>query len=393
MSRKIIKPFSVIVLVLMSCLLFSCSVEQEILNHLEISENSPESIINYISANTVRGVNQNNNIQYWGFSVMVEEYIFFADGLGIHRTNRLFENIETLVLNKNLLGNPTAFDTFNMQYLSMFRGLQYYDNRIYFLDQRNFTIYSMDIYGNNILPILSASEIAQGGKIADFILANNKIYFYYFTGDSDGRLKSFNIETRKIIDFGIRAFLFSLSPDSRELHFDYDMALTALNLEDETIHDRMPHNIQTLLWDNRGILGIITNRTISDGRIFFSAPSARNSMILVINEDGYAEELYTRDEGIIDFHINSVNEWIYFTVTYWDERVLHMYRIRNDGSGLEVVYENLVVDFPGMQTIFINIFSEDIILFQRSPTFHNIYALLRNPETDELEMKHINPIN
>ncbi|MCL2392460.1 MAG: DUF5050 domain-containing protein [Oscillospiraceae bacterium] len=381
LAKKTRKLALLIVCVGVSGLLFAC-------NHY-VGGTSEES--KTPSINTVRGLNQNNNIQYWGFAVMVEEYIFLADGLGIHRTDRAFEKIETLVLHETFHEDPAVISPGSMEYLAMFSDLQYYDNRVYFLDRRTETIYSMNLDGSELTQVLSASEITYDSRFDGFIVAHGKIFFGHFYPIS---LKSFDLETREITTYGTGGIFFSINPDGSELHFSYDFALFGLNLKNGTIEDRMPHNIRNLPGHELGVLGIITNRTASSGRIFFSTPHWEGSRIFVINDDGLAEEIYF-NEGMIRRHINSVGEWIYFTVmAQGDENRQHdLYRIRNDGSGVELVHENFVSGTDGVPSIFINMFCEDIILFKISPTFHDIYALIRNPDTGEFERKHINPIS
>jgi len=340
------------------------------------------------SANTARSLNQNNNIQYWGFAVMVDDYIFLADGRGIHRTDRIFENVETLVFNESLREEPPQDSGV---YLAVFSGLQYYDNKIYFLDRRSSTIYSMNLDGSDLTQVFNASE---GGRLGGILLEDEQLFIQHINPSS---LKLFNLETSEITSYEIEATFFSISPDSSELHFvDFELNFFGLNLKDGTIMLRKPLNLDYLI-DKLDFFGFMPHRTVSGGRTFFASSNvSRGSRIFVINNDGFAEEIYFR-RGRIAHYINSIDEWVYFTAMPLEEneryRFQHnLYRVKNDGSIVKLVYENLVSGTFGAPHIFINMFCEDIILFKSSPTSHDIFALIRNPDTGELERMHINPI-
>jgi len=71
---------------------------------------------------------------------------------------------------------------------------------------------------------------------------------------------------------------------------------------------------------------------------------------------------------------------------------VHLYRVSIDGNVLELVYENIVSSDDGWPHAFFNIVCEDIIFFKWSIGFHEIYALVRDPDTNNFSTKLINPI-
>jgi len=327
-----------------------------------------------------RSVNQNNNIQYWGFAIMIEDSIYFADGVGIHKTDASFEHTETLVLNENYPNSPGLNAT-------RFNSLQYHNGKIFFLNQTDSAIYSMDIYGNNITPIFRASQIDQGGTIFEFIVIGKELYFYYFYGSSE--LISFNIETNEITYYHLRPSpIFSLSPDGYELHLIHDWEFTAMNLLDNTVRSAMPSNFETLF--DKGHLSHIFYRTAIGEEIAFAASSIYGGRIFTTDKQWYATEIYHDKESFIFPYINSINEWIYFTSSSLGDTSIHLYRIRNDGSSKELILENIASAEHGIPSVILNIFSEDIILFKTDPTLHSVYALIRNLYTSEFEAKRIN---
>ena len=341
--------------------------------------------------NNIRGVNQNNNLQAWGFALMVENYIFFADSTGIHRSNDLFESIETLVFNENYL-------TYLSSNLSAYSGLQYYNDSIFFLDRSNSTIYSMCLSGNDITPILKASDIGNEGTLGEFIVTDGTIYFHHFVNGTT--LYSFDLETENIINLSITTSpLLSISPDGQYLLFAHNfVTLTGFNFDSGDVRNKMPINFETLS-ANRYVRHI-TSRTVINNSIAFASPHAHGlgSRIFIIDRDGYAEEIYFSEDSIFSF-INAINDWIYFTVMQEGDvsipiedrvRDIHLYRVRSNGGNLELVYKNIAHAAPGIPTVTISIFSEDIILFRTNPTHHTIYALMRNNTTDELVKKAIN---
>jgi len=332
-------------------------------------------------ADVQRSINQNNNLLYTGFAIMIDDNIYFGDGIGIHRTNARFENIETLVFNEDY---QDAVDR------AVFRYLQYYDGKIYFLHATQSTINVMDMDGREVTTLVSASQFESEGILSGFIAINNKIYFNFFDFSHEGYfLKSFDFSTGEIIDFNLlHTPMLSLSPDRSELHFAYDLGeLTALHLENGDVHSIMPLNFWTLV-ENSKLFGIIF-RTVSDGKIVV----AGHGTILVITEDGYAEEIY--HTGPFNQNINAIDSWVYFIrisprIEPRAPRDMHLYRVKNDGSEVERVFEHIAFMNPGIPQVVLNIFSEDLILFKTSSTRHEIFALVRDDNTGELVMIGVN---
>jgi len=329
----------------------------------------------------IRSVNQSNNILYLGFALKIDDNIYFADGVGIHKTDATFEHIETLMLNKN-------YQAAIRDNVAMFNSLQYHNGKIFFLSRVTETIYSMDLYGNDIAPVFSAADIDVGGRIFGFIVIDEKIYFYYNFERST--LMSLNTETGEVRDYNLNPSpMFSLSSDGSELHFVNNFSIAALNLSTSELRDMMPSNYREL-YDRVGLTHIL-HRTISNNEIVFSTNSPElGGMLFVMDQQGYAREIYHDNNIRIAAEVNSLNEWIYFTATPLDDVNIHLYRIRIDGSCRELVFENLASREHGIPFIIFNILSEDLILFRPGSTFHYIYALIRNPNTLEMELKRIN---
>jgi len=356
-----------------------------------------------------KAINQYNNIHLTGFALMINDTIFFADNRGIHKTDTLFETVDTLVLNENYLDCQKSG-------MPMFTSLQYHNGKIYFLNRGNETnsfassIYAMTPEGDELTKILDTSildtsekEGYKKGIITEFIVFNEKIYFNYFS--SGAILKSFDMETKEIENFNIiDTPVLTLSPDNSALQFSRDLTIpTHLNFENSEINSVLPSNFGELFDNN--YLASITYTTVSDGKIVFSSPSMLGSRIFIMNEDGYAEVIYHNEDDHIDSYLNAIGDWIYFTSTpeyfssmseyfLWipeNDLNTHLYRIKNDGSDLELVYENIGNVEEGLPSIFINLFSEDIILFKTHPEEHTIYALIRDIDTNEFIIKVINP--
>jgi hypothetical protein len=181
----------------------------------------------------------------------------------------------------------------------------------------------------------------------------------------------------------------TVSVDGKSLQYSqFASILTELDFESGTTKSLMPRNFSSL--DGAHGIGYNTN---SNGTIAFVAPYAEGSKIYIL-EGGYAKEIHYASEGFIGQYINSVGEWIYYIVIpdLQERFFLNLCRIRNDGSSLEIVCENILskVDFEGYPSIFINIFSEDIILFKTHSANHNIYALIRDADTGEFIIKAVN---
>jgi hypothetical protein len=272
--------------------------------------------------------------------------------------------------------------------------MQYYDGLIYFLDRANSTIYSMDKDGLNRTVVLNREQHDLNGSITEFVIIEDEIYFVNVY-EHMATLKMVNIVTNELDDMEIMdAIIPSLSEDETHIYFSQYL-FELKSLERKTGEISMPTltNLSELqdTYGHRNIY--ITYRTVSNQKTIFPISSVNGSPLIVINEKGEGKEIHF-DEGFIPNTVNAFNEWVYFSVSppgSLDDRIFHLYRIRNDGSGLERIFTNIVEGETGIPYIFLNIFSEDLILFKIHATFNTIYALVRNPETNEMERITINP--
>ena len=325
-------------------------------------------------------LNQNNNILYRASSLVIGEYIYFADAIGIHKVNMDFSNTKTLVFND-------GYEEFLKLNLSTFSDLQYSNGKIYFLNILNNTIYSMDIYGDNVTPILSSYEVSDIGIIDHFIIIEDLIFIQIFLFNGFNQdLKSFNLITReiKVFDFHYEfPTAFSASTNGKYLYFSHDFRLGSINLKDFSFKNITPSNIEE-------IDTFLIFRTITNGKIAFVNPSSQGSQIFIINEKNYAEEIFFFRYGTIRTQINSIGCWIYFVKQPSDEIYTHLYRIKNDGTNLELVHPNIAYRNPGIPFPNFNIFSEDLIVFRIAQQFHETYALIRDEYTGELIRRRLN---
>ena len=349
-------------------------------------------------------MNQFNNLQLFGFGLIVYDYIYFSDGFGIHKADRNFKNIKTLVYNERYKGLLES-----IRPLSMFSGLQHYDGKIYFLDLRSSSIYSMNLDGSDItvsINFLDLSEeryiygegLSHVGGISEFIVVNSRIYFNYFLGGA--RLHYFDMYSGKITDLNIfSAPILTLSPHGDALQFNHDLSvLTNLYFYNHERSVVNPINIHELF--KNGYVNHLVYTTNANGNIAFASHGRTQqgymiSRIFIINENGYASYIYENIGEIIHpTAINSIGSFIYFiTENYPHDVNINLNRIRRDGSDLELIYEGLfTLEYPNhfQHDVFINILSEDIILFRRNPAFHETYALIRNEHTGELIRRRLN---
>ena len=372
-------------------------------------------------------MNQFNNIHLDGFALLVNDSIYFSDYLGIHKTDINFENIKTIVFNEYYGGNSNTYTSIFGE--SMFNNLQYYNNKIYFLDRRSFSIYSMNLDGSNRLQVLNSLDFAEKiyldgigyipeGNISSFIVINNKIYFNYFLNSA--RLHYFDLYSREIVNLEIASTpILTLSPNKASIQFTHNLEiLTNLNLKDYTLESAMPLNIDYLI-ENKYVSHILYTTNVN-GKMSFSSHFVDSlspyiySRIFVVGKEGYAEEIhyevfyrnnfiniYGEIEMIewgdnvnisrrqISMNLNSIGDWVYFTVSSPFEMV-SMYRIKSDGSNFELIYKDILEEVFGTNPITINIISENIIMWKTHPRSHTINVLIRDYSTDEFENRRIN---
>ena len=336
-----------------------------------------ESPLLNVEGDYLLSLNQNNNIQYFSFAIKLGDYLYLADGKGIHKIDRNLENKQTLFSVENQNRNR-----------SVISNLQYHNGNIYFLNGMNASIYSMDIKDYFVTRIISSYEIGEIGAIDHFIVTPNEIFmrFFLFNGlDTD--LVSFNFYTNKIEVFDFNAEMttaFAISQNKDYLYLSYNFVLGALNLESRELINNMPTNSTEI-----DILSMIF-RTYVDGRMIFSNYSNRTSILFATNEYNYAEKIYEFPDIHVSSEINAVGKWIYFTQRPLNSIYLHLYRIKNDGSNLELVYPKISYMNPGIPFLFFNVFSEDLIVFRISQQFHETYALIRDEHTGELIRRRLN---
>ncbi|MCL2527593.1 MAG: hypothetical protein FWE42_04160 [Defluviitaleaceae bacterium] len=335
----------------------------------------------------LRAINQFNNLQLGGFILLLDENIYFADNKGIHMTDSSFGYVETLV---------PRVDFLNIQLpgAAAFGHLQYFNGRIYFINRLVNAIYSMNPDGSDQTIVVNGFNLLQDNTnasfITEFVIANNTIYFNYLQ-ELGVRLKSFNLITSELTDSGLNHTpLLSLSPDRNSLQFNLEIGnLVRMNLENNEISSAMPINIDELIPLNHSIF--ITYTTKNQYNMFFG----HGQRIFSMDSDMYAVEiLYIEDGGTFGY-INTLSNWIYFTMWRTNEQEqglfnVHMYRVKNDGSELELVFENMVIGHDGWPHAFFNIVCEDIIFFKWSIDAHEIYALIRDYSTHEFNVIHVN---
>ena len=337
----------------------------------------------------MQAINQYNNLQLGGFSLMLGDSIYFADGIGIHKTDQTFNSYETLIYSDK--GDANALEN-----IVQFDRLHFDNGRIYFRDRSSFSIYSMNPDGLELTKILDATMVNsesgdENARITEFIVIQNKLYFNYF--DHGISLKMLDLVTGEISDLGFQETeILTVGTNNVSLQFSqFGSILTELKFENNESRTIQPFKIE----DNDSTRGIGYS-TNSNGILAFIAYEAEFNKIYVIGDNGYAEELYSSNDFLIEQYINTINNWIYFTVMpdVHNFDMIALYRIRNDGGEIELVYENIAVGrekLSGLPVIFINLFSEDIILFKAHPTFHEIYALTRDGDTNSFFIKLINP--
>ena len=264
------------------------------------SGNSHNMSANETMTPSSTAVNQHNNLVLHGFSLIINEDVYFADGVGIHKTDRTFRHVETLVLNENyqenLATNRTAFSS-----------LQYYNGRVFFRSEvAGTTIYSMYPNGSNLTRILDAADISMNsgeagkGQISSsMVVANEKIYFIYISAPSHTHLMAFDLQTGEITDFDIHDVgLLTICLNRNALQFSSWRQMDGLgflNFDDYTVEFFRPSNFVEEWWDEDWVSIFYT--TNSDGIIAFSDGYSR---IFVINEEGYAEEVYHTSEYYIE---------------------------------------------------------------------------------------------
>ena len=367
-------------------------------------------------------MNQFNNLNLFGFALMVGEYVYIADGVGIHKTTLDFKNLTTIVFNHD-------YEYYVNENLSSFRRLQYYEGNIYFLDSRSSYIYSMNLDGSNLIQVLSTYDFAEKiyidgfgyaipGGISEFIVVNNRIYFNYFLGGA--MLHYFDLYSREIVNLDIMSTpILTLNPDRDAIQFTHNLdVITNLNLKNHTLELAMPLNIDYLI--EKAYVGHIWYTTNVNGKLAFGTHVVYHSnpivysRIFVVNKYGYAEEIHREashrsdiinihgeieeinwgndidiSRRLILTHLNSIGYWIYFNVIVPFESI-NMYRIKRDGTKMELIYENLLKETFGNHHIFMNIISEDIIMWRNHPLSHITNVLIRNEYTKEFENIRIN---
>ena len=225
--------------------------------------------------------------------------------------------------------------------------------------------------GSDTTRVLDFSK-ETGTEITGFVVAEGEIYFDCWSNGTT--LKSFNIETEEIKDFNITdASLLTLSPDKKALQFSHEMStITHISFKNGEISIAKPSNFDRF-FEKGHIYGILYSTT-SDGKIVFTSSTVSESGIFVMDKSGHTEEIYS-NEGYIEYYINADNEWIYFTLIPTNSYFLDLYRIKNDGTGLELVYEKIASAEKGLPSVFINLFSEDLIFFKVQPRNNEIYVL------------------
>jgi len=322
------------------------------------------------------GINQNNNLQYMGFALMINEYIYFADGIGIHKTDNSFENIETIVFNKD-------YEQYVEMNRTAFSHMQYHNDKIYFLNRIDNTIYSIDLYGNNITSILESEQIDEEGIIGGFIVVDDMIYFYFFEHHGM-EMKVFNIlnEEISVIDLEKDIIIaISTSPDKNYIHITYGNSLFAINLYDNTITNWvMPINVD-LVSQMQTVPVAIPNRTNINGKLAFTTGSILNPRIYIIDENNYANEILYFENKILRMTLNSIDDFIYFIAIPQDRLSSHLYRIKYDGTNKELIFPYIAIGDP---FIVMNIFSEDLIFFREISYGHKTKVLVRDTVTNEL---------
>jgi len=407
MIRKKIYIVNTIGLIIVCIMLVSCSVMFAnnnssigyILPNLETSEDL-DVVTERIS------VNQYNNLSTLSFSLMIDGTIFFTDSKGIYKTDKTFDNIEILV------HNPNYAETIEAQGIA-FGHLQYHNGRIFFRDRLSQTLISMNLDGSGLETVLSVSDIANDRyimdidedevvyamRLAEYVVAGDKVHFNYFDGIA--RLMSYDMITGEVHDYEIiDALALTITPDNQALRYLLDFTIPQrLTIADGTVVIDIKNYIELFndLFD-KGYLFIVQSTTISEGRVAFHStvhpyePVEEVDLnfhnIFITDENGYAEVIY-RAENSIEGPINAINNWIYF-MSRTPDGYVHMYRIKNDGSILELVYENMYPTMPQFATFpVMNILSEDIILFKKSPTDHDTYALIRDTYAGQFTIQHI----
>ena len=383
--------FLVMPILIMSCsadeqVIYSCTESNEYFNDVEIADEHETR--NEIDMEQNWAVNQYNNRLLSGFVLMLGEDIYFADAVGIHKTDKTFSHIKTLVHNDNyhefLLGNRAAFTN-----------LHYYAGRIFFRDMTGdhliMQIYSMNPNGSDLRNELNV-DIADMGFSDHFLAANDKIYYV-----RHGFLKAFDLQTRDTIELGIdRAgggFL-TITPCGDALQFLHSYnnveGIGLLNFYDYSLTFFRPLNLTQTRFDD-DFVSFIPFITGNEKLAFIDWSMQKQSRIFVVNEDGYAEVIY-QNTGEIDLFINSINEWIYFTLIPEDNSV-HLYRIKYDGSFIDRIFENVTYHNDYMRPrVFINILSEDLIFITKQRETHFIYAITLDESTNDFVMKLINPV-
>lgn len=379
--------FAVIGLFFSSCgndsLNFAANSYQTQISSQDISPNYSD---NYVpSGVALEAINQHNNLQLSGFALKVNDFIYFADAIGVHKTDMTFTNIQTLVFasNNNDLEAPNN---------AVFDRLQMFGDKIYFRNIAESAIYSMYSDGTGLTRVLDIEmlgyDVGDPASITEFVVLDGRIYFNFFTGTIS--LKSLDLSSREIIDLAIEETeILTVGVDGKSLQFSmFGGKLSQIDDEIGEIVSLVPSNMN--LFKNVFDIGYTTN---CSGLLAFVAPWPNESRIFTISE-GSANEIYQLSTGVIEQYINSLNDWIYFTVyptiDHWD--TVSLYRIKNDGSVLELISENISQprDTKGIPTIFINLLSEDVILFKMHPRTHEIYALKWNLGDGSYYIRQIN---
>ena len=355
-------------------------------------------------------VNRFNNIQLGGFALKIGEDIFFADSLGIHKTDKQFQYITTIFFNEDY---EKAINVgYRNEGLSMFTSLQYHKGKIYFIDNRVSSIKFMYLDGSNLKTILELGDVAEvkyvdghgyihAGGITEFIIVNGKLYFNYFLHGA--RLHYINLNTGEIVDLNIASTpILTLSPDGYSIQFTYNVDIvTYLDLESHSIENAMPLNMDELIKNQK--MGHMIYTTNTNGKLAFGTHLVTEgpvmySRIFVINENGYAEEIHREEAHIykselyirqISMYLNSIGDWVYFIVNIPNLSV-DMYRIKNDGTNLELIYGDMLDETFATNHIFMNILSEDIIVWRRGLRQHQINVLIRDSNTGEFVNKRLN---
>ena len=270
------------------------NINTDINTNTNTSTNTDNNLALNPSTDT-QAINQYNNSLLGGFVLSLGDSLYFADNSGIYKTDIYLENITLFVSNDDY---PKAVSNSG----TVFAHLQYYDEKIYFLNRLEKSIYSMNLDGTNLVKVIDGVELGKE-SVSDFIVTNDVIYFNYW--EEGSRVKSFNLKTNVFIDYQMNHTpLLSLSPKGDFIQFSHELTiLNRLSLKDGAITKAMPSNFDEL-HKNGHLFGILYTANSYDKLIF-----AGVNRLFSMGEDGYAEEIYHINANI-ESYINSINDWV-----------------------------------------------------------------------------------